>query len=417
MIEVTTEIIVGVAFGLVVAIGPAIAVGTLGAAGAYLGRGLSRPESVAIALSLAVGNGYAIGVVGPQIIDVRTQTPRLLVATAIVALLAMYANSLGARIASELPIGSSFPLVRNRSLSPESLESVDASGQVTIQSTGDVRDIEGYPPLSPRVRHVLEQGSWRVPADLSLPELERRLEQRLRTTENLAAVSVSIDGTGRATIAAAPPASEVASRVPDGWRAVSVPALVPSGAVPGEEIVVYTRDGAVTGSLLETNDGDRIGRVNDGTIGGEKCVTVAVPIADAESVLRTDRCRLGVRPQRASETVEALALLERADCSIGRVTGGELTAILEDDHERADVWPIVADSSESREVDTERPRQWVVEPAIADLATDDDVFVVAESLTVDRIREGNESTASSASSISDREIESTIPPAEPEGNR
>ncbi|MCW8172111.1 hypothetical protein D8S78_03495 [Natrialba swarupiae] len=78
MFEVTTEIIVGVSFGFVVGIGPAITVGALGTIGEYLSREFSGRQSIAVALPLAAGNAYAVGLIAlrpPQFEDTHHGSP------------------------------------------------------------------------------------------------------------------------------------------------------------------------------------------------------------------------------------------------------------------------------------------------------------------------------------------------------
>jgi len=149
------------------------------------------PASVALGVALAALNGYFVGVLEPGL--VRTQLPRLATGTLVVAILTVSAASQGERVASELPFGAGRPTQRNRSLAAAAIDSVDAMGQVTVRTTGRIRDMDGYQSLSPDVRQALEADAWRFPADLPLSALETRLETRLRTEYELAAVAVSID--------------------------------------------------------------------------------------------------------------------------------------------------------------------------------------------------------------------------------
>jgi len=135
MIETTTELIIGIAFGLVVGIGPAIAAGALGAVFSARGSRLPLPASVALGVALAALNGYFVGVLEPGL--VRTQLPRLATGTLVVAILTVSAASQGERVASELPFGAGRPTQRNRSLAAAAIDSVDAMGQVTVRTTGE----------------------------------------------------------------------------------------------------------------------------------------------------------------------------------------------------------------------------------------------------------------------------------------
>ncbi|QLK26904.1 hypothetical protein HYG81_04640 [Natrinema zhouii] len=432
MIETTTDLIIGIAFGLVIGIGPAIAVGVLSAV--CSGRGLRLPLSASVTLGtgFAALNGYFVGVLEPGL--VRTQLPRLAAGTLVVALLSMYATSQGERVASELPFGSGRPIRRGRSLSAEAIDSVDAMGQVTIRTTGRIRDIDGYPPLSPDVRTALEADAWRFPVDLPLSALETRLETRLRTGYELAAVSVSIDGRGRAAVAAAPASGDIATAIPDGWRAVSISALSPAGLAPGDIIGVPVRDRSVTGTVLRVSgDGQSrnvhvgtsaskispssdpvtdsgagssergtlenghhptVGAVNAArrptaeTTGGDGCVTVAVPSADAEPLLTAERARIVAHATGPDADREALSRLERAAYSVRRVTFGSVAAAVEQtDGASDDSIRVLAANRSNPDENASSPTNlttvaeretWCFDPDVTTLDDRDEVFVVGK---------------------------------------
>ncbi|MEY7850043.1 hypothetical protein AB7C87_12695 [Natrarchaeobius sp. A-rgal3] len=414
MFEVTTEIIVGVSFGLAVGVGPAITVGTLGAVGEHVNRRFSGRQSIAVAFVLAVGNAYAVGLIGAPLSTVRPQAPRLALASVVVATLAVYANSHGRRIGSELPVGTSRRLVRGRSLSADAIESVDAAGQVSIQSTGGVRDLEGYPSLSPNLRRSLEDETWRLPADLPLSELERRLETRLRTTYDLSAVSVSIDARARATIAAAPPTSTTESRIPEGWRSISIEALIPTGLCSGETVVLSIESDDVEGIVLGTgssadvvsNEGDpgeypslSASRSADGTDGGGGRLTVAVPAEDAGTLLRSKEVHVAVPAGETTATLEAFGLLDQAGYAVRKFRVGDVVASVEAGTVDEDGFtPIVANDGPNTH------RRSIVEPKLADLESRADVFVVAEPATINRL-DGSVESAKSGETVPSRELD------------
>lgn len=451
MIETTTELIIGIAFGLVIGIGPAIAVGSLAAVRSARDSRLPSSASVVLGVTLAALNGYFVGVLesGP----VRTQLPRLATGTLVVAILAVYAASQGERVASELPFGAGRPTQRTRSLSAEAIDSVDAVGQVTIRTTGRVRDIDGYQSLSPDVRRALEADAWRFPADLPLAALETRLEARLRTEYELAAVAVSIDGRGRATVAAAPESGDIATAVPDGWRAVSISALLPTGLRPGDDVAVHVRGASVTATVLSAGRRDQAGHGRAGaslsdvppvsesatdsgagfsegdaiengsrptvgttnvvpyptaeTVGGDGRVTVAVPSADADSLLTADRARIAVPASGPDADRQALFRLERADYSVRRVSFGavrkpvdtgdgatdETIRVLAASRRNAD-----ADGTGPTSVDPVAGREtWCLDPDVATLDDRDDVFVVGDRIALQqRIDDDGEPTPRSA---------------------
>ncbi|MWV38720.1 hypothetical protein [Natrialba sp. INN-245] len=400
MFEVTTEIIVGVSFGFVVGIGPAITVGALGTIGEYLSREFSGRQSIAVALPLAAGNAYVVGLIAPPATAIRGHTPRLAAASIVVVTLALYANGHGSRIGSELPIGTAGRLVRGRSLSGDATEAIDASGQVSIQSTGGVRDLEGYPPLPPNLRRSLGDEVWRLPADLPRSELERRLETRLRTSYDLSAVSVSVDGRARATIAAAPPTSVTGSRIPEGWRAITIEALIPTGLYADETVVLSTDATDVEGIVLETHasidagpserDAGEVSSTaadhpTGGSEGGRRRLTVAIPATDAEPVLGANRIHVTVPPDETTPTVEAFVRLGRAGHHVYRCQVGNVVASIDSETvDEDDITPLVAESDVANGGPDTRHR-WIVDPDLDRLEDRADVFVVADSTTIHRL--------------------------------
>lgn len=343
------EVLLGLYLGLLTGIVPAFVAGGLGFLVRYV-TGVSLPGFgvLVLALSIASVQGGLLGLVEPTI----AQSPRLLVAVLVVLMLALYAHNQGDRLGAELPRRLSLSRLRRRTLSADVIEFVGAAGRVTIRPTGEIRDMEGYPPLPSSVRAALEDGSWRLPADLPLSELERRLEERLRTDHDLADVAVSLDERARASITAAPPVGGLSRRVPDGKRAVSIAALVPTGLARGDDVTVRTDARSVPGTVLsvgtdldderetdpgegdagaETSSGDRepgAAPADDAdtatggaraSAGGSGRVTVVVDDGDVRPLLRAETPRLVVRSRGTNRDLEALALLKRAGYVVRRV--------------------------------------------------------------------------------------------------
>lgn len=325
MIDLPYESLLGISYGLLAGFVPALAVGTIAI---VVGLVRDRPIPVAtglVVVPLAIATVAAAGVVGSG--PTAVQTYRLALVSVVAGPLGLVATSHGNRIASELPRDRRAPIVRGRALSADAIHAVDAAGQVTIRPTGTIREFDGYPPLSPALRTTLEEGVWRFPADLQLAELERRLERRLRTDHGLSLVEVSIDGRGRATIAAAPPANGVATTLPDGRRAVTVTGLVPTGLESGDAVAVAADETTVDGNVLAIDDDceskrdhelaaptadDETRRADAGTDAGTRRVTVAVETADAGTLLEAMTHRVAARPTGDNHAAEAATLLENA---------------------------------------------------------------------------------------------------------
>ncbi|AQL42159.1 hypothetical protein BV210_05285 [Halorientalis sp. IM1011] len=398
------EVLLGISFGVLIGIVVSFAVGAFSfTISYYWEQELSQIAVVLLILPLVAVDALYVGIIGAGV----QQIPRLLIGLLVIVMLALYANSQGQKIAGELPRETSQPTERKRTLSAEAVDSVDGLGQVTIRTAGEIRGIDGYPSLSPDVHSALAEGAWRLPADLPLPELERRLEDQLRTDHGLGEVSVSIDGRGRATITAAPPTAGVASRVPEGWRAVTVAALLPTGLSPDDEVSVRTDEGSVEGTVLgidRTVGGDSKGLVPDGgaTAGGDGRVTVAVPASGAGTLLDADGGRVVVHPRGRRHDFEAFSLLDDADRTIRKLT---LTPAVRKALADGAIDPLAVrdaaaetdgtdgDGDDSKETPDADPaaagaRQgWTFGPEQSALERADEAFVVGETAVLHRLDE------------------------------
>ncbi|MFD1565677.1 potassium transporter TrkA [Haloarchaeobius amylolyticus] len=349
MPSLPVELLLGLYLGLLTGIVPAFVAGSLGFLVRYF-TGVTLPGFgvVVLALSIASVQGGLLGLVEPTI----AQSPRLLVAVLVVLMLALYAHNQGDKLGAELPRRLSLTSIRQRTLSTDVVELVGSVGQVTARPTGEIRDMEGYPPLSPDLRGRLKAGSWRLPADLPLSELETRLEERLRTEHDLADVDVTLDERARATIAAAPPSGSLSRRLSTGHRAVSVATLVPTGLARGDEVTVRVGDRSITGTVLSvrteidderaaipvseeppddelatdggdpTDDAIPTPRSTTATAGGPGRVTVAVARRDVKPLLEAESLGLVVRSRGTSREFEAFALLKREGYAVRRLTVG-----------------------------------------------------------------------------------------------
>lgn len=338
MASLPVEVFLGISFGVLTGVVLALFVGLLGFCLKYYTDETVPAYAVAI-IALSLG---AVNLVYVDVFDAAQppveQLPRLVVATVVLVMLGLYGYSQGEKIAAGLPQGSNQTVERKQTLSSGAVGSVDGMGQVTVRASGEIRDMEGYPPLSPDLRERLAEGAWRLPADLPLTELETRLEDQLERDHGLADVSVAIDRQGRATIAAAPPKKGIARRIPKGWRAVSLSELLPTGLSPGDEVSIRTSAGTVVGTVLSASvdadvdpdhrsepvdhtdptrsqdEEETIRRARSTTDGGYGRVTVAVPTAELGDVLQTEQGQVRVRPRGPTKTSR------RSPCSNGPAT-------------------------------------------------------------------------------------------------
>ncbi len=415
MPSLPVELLLGLYLGLLTGIVPAFVAGSLGFLVRYF-TGVTLPGFgvVVLALSIASVQGGLLGLVEPTI----AQSPRLLVAVLVVLMLALYAHNQGDKLGAELPRRLSLTAIRQRTLSADVVELVGSVGQVIARPTGEIRNMEGYPPLSPDLRGRLKAGSWRLPADLPLSELEARLEERLRTEHDLVDVDVTLDERARATIVAAPPSGSLSQRVSAGQRAVSIATLVPTGLARGDEVTVKADDRSITGTVLSVRTGrddDRVtapapgestddvatdgddadesevseslvaaARPTTATAGGPGRVTIAVARRDVKPLLETELVRLVVRSRGTSREFEAFALLKREGYAIRRLTvdaDGEPEAGTEP-ASKPDV-TVLAVRRQGSETGSRR-HGWVFAPGIERrLAAGDEAFVAGPDAAVD----------------------------------
>lgn len=382
------EVILGVGFGVLVGVVPAV-LATLAGAGVPSLTDRRYARAVVALLSLPVGAavGVRAGVLAPSF----DQVPRIATGAIVVVVLALYGFTQGARVGSAVRRDASGTIERGRPLSAAAITAVDASGQVTIRPSGAIRSLPGYPSLPVNLEAALEEERWRLPADLPLSELEGRIERQLGMAYDLAAVQVTVDPRGTASVAAAPQVGGIAHRVPEDCRSVSIATSVPEATTEGDVVLVDTAAGVVEGIVLSTTprpggpvataadaatdasreraDGFEI-RPNDGGTrspstgdgGGHVRLTVAVPAAEADALLDEGMVTVAVRSRDTRPDFRALSLLDRAGEGV-RVTTidrGIIEAVAAED---APIGVFAARPAGSDDAD-----DWTFDPSIEVLA-------------------------------------------------
>ncbi len=362
MASLPVEVLLGIYLGLLVGIVPALVAWGLGFVFRYV-TGVTVPgfAVVVLAITLAGVNGGLLALADRTVVQ-SPDAERVLVAILVVAMGATYAHAKGDQMGATFPRRFSLRGLRERTLSADVVELVGGRGEVRVRVVGPVADVEGYPPLPDDLRVAIRGTELRFPADLRLADLESRTAERLRTEFDLAEVSVDLDERARATVAAAPPFSGLSKRVPDGRRAVSVDALVPTGLARGDEVGLSadgaTVDGVVVSARSDPDVDESAGTAatgvegtavepagdgtdpGDGTVGppagatyapttdgGEGRVTVTVPASETGRLLDVERARVVVRSRGAEREYELGTLLRRAGRRFRRVTvrnGSEL---------------------------------------------------------------------------------------------
>ncbi|MCT9097749.1 potassium channel family protein [Haloarchaeobius sp. HME9146] len=415
MATLPVEILYGLYLGLLAGIIPALVSGSLGFIFKYF-TGVTVPGLGVVVLATAIAgiNGGLMGLLEESV----KSSPRILTAAVVVMMLSLWAHSQGDKLGANMPRRFSLSGLRKRTLSAEVVDFVGGVGKVTITPTGPVRDMEGYPPLPADLRETLSEGSWALPADLPLSELETRLTERLKTEYDLADVAVSLDSRARAQITAAPPTSGLSRRVPTGKRAVSVQTLVPTGCARGDDLTLLTEAGRTAGTLLSADSGGGKGSKADSgsdkptatdggtddesvpapttaptTTGGEGRITVAVPRPAASDLLGVDWARVMIQSRGTRREFELVSLLRRSGKRFRKLTvaaDGPLAGTTIGEASIRDSYDVAVMSVRKAPVEgaTEQERRWVFAPrGSTELAAGDELFVVGRRQALDSFAE------------------------------
>lgn len=341
------DVLRGIYLGLLAGILPALVGFSFGFLFRYV-TGLSIPAFGVVVLGVALAgvNGGLMAFTDATITQ-HTNNVVLISALVVVLMLSLYSHGMGDRLGATLPRRMSLSKLREQTLSSDVVELVGARGQVRPKVVGQVRDMEGYPPLPEGVRESIRAVDWTFPADLALRDLEDRFADRLRSEFDLQDVDVTIDGKARASVIAAPPASGVSRRVPSGKRAVSVNALVPTGVARGDEVTLLTPDAEIPGTIVsatsktkggekkpkpdagapeaETDGGTEIEEAQSAptvaptTAGGFGRVTVTVERKHAEDLLAVSEVNVVVTARGTRREYELVSLLRRTGHRMQRV--------------------------------------------------------------------------------------------------
>jgi len=337
-------IVYGLYLGVLTGIIPALVSGVLGFLFKYV-TGVTLPGFgvVVLAVALAGINGGLLALADPTILA-STNAPTVTTGLLVVMMMSLYAHAKGDQLGASVPRRLSLRALGERTLSADLVEMVGGRNEIRIRVTGDIADIEGYPPLPEHLRAAIRDSDWRLPADLQVSELEARLAERLRTEFELGDVSASIDESGSASVAAAPPLSGLSRRLEGNRKAVSVNALVPTGLARGDLVVAVTPDGRVRGEVVSARstrpDADETAAAIPAeqtptgaetpaelaparaptTGGGDGQVTLAVAGSDVETLLRADGATVIVESRGVRREYEVLSLLRRAGKRFRRLT-------------------------------------------------------------------------------------------------
>ncbi len=341
-----TEVLIGVYLGLLAGIFPAFIAFSIGFGFKYF-TNVTVPGLGVVVLggALAGISGGLMALNDPTLAEGWTGITAILV----ILMATLWAHSQGDKLGAATPRRLTLKSLREAKLSTTLAERVDSYGQIRIYPIGGVEDIEGYPPLPDDLREQLDSGSWKFPANLSLSELEDRLEEKLAADHELAEVAVTVDKQGRAQIAAAPNAAGLSRRVPPGKRAVSIQTLLPTGVARGDLVTIKLPDGDVTGPIVSARttgaeapkkaekDEEKTEEGGDApppkpkastTTGGEGEVTIAVSLDDARRIIRTNSAPVVVHSRGKQREFEAIGVLKQHGNRFRKLTVGEGSSLV-----------------------------------------------------------------------------------------
>ena len=347
------QLLLGIYLGALTGVFPALAAWGLGFTFRYF-SGVTIPGTVVMvfAVALAGVQGGLLGLLDASAVSDPTKQTAYVVALLVVMMAALYSHKRGDEMGATFPRRLTLKRLRDRTLPADVIEHVGRFGRVRIRVVGEVGDVEGYPPLPAALRAEIREGEWTFPADLPVSALETRLADRLTAAHDLAEVVATIDAEGQATISAAPAPGSLSRRVPEGERAVSVDALLPTGLARGDEVTLSADGGVVAGTVLgagsgegestptakpagsdgeggkdaENADGDEVEEravespTNPTTAGGEGRVTVAASHDGARTLLGTESAGLVVEAKGTRRELELVSLLRRAGKRFARVS-------------------------------------------------------------------------------------------------
>lgn len=400
MAPLPVEVLTGIYLGILTGIIPGLVAWSMGFTFKYF-TGVSIPGFGVVVLALAVAgvNGGLLALTDKSI-QQSASGPVILTAIVVVLMISLYAHAKGDAMGAAFPRRLSLKGLRDRSLSTDVVELVGGYGRVRVTVTGEVVDMEGYPPLPTETRQAIRDGDWTFPAELSVGELENRFAERLRTEFDLSDVSVQVDERANATVVAAPPLSGLSKRIPAGHRAISVDTLVPTGLGRGDEVDLVTDDTTIRGTVLsaeaepsdgpaatdggETAETPPVSQPLTTTVGGDGRVTVAVPRVRTKSLVGADRPKLIVLARGTRREFELISLLRRAGKRFRKLT-------LRDDSDLVGSTLATATLRESFGVAVlavRRPDGWVIAPrGDTELAADDQLFIVGTTSALDAFTE------------------------------
>lgn len=254
------------------------------------------------ALASVIGGGTEVLTVDDAAFNVATL---LLAAGA-----ALVARQSGDRLG-----GSILVLFGDRRIDTEVSAIVRTVGRMTtVTLPEEIEDMEGYDPVPPETKAKFAGETLVFPRRQTVEELERRIEERVKSDYGVGRVDVELDENGKVIyFAVGSRQAGIGPTLPPETVAVAVTADPASVASAGDVVTVYraTSEAAerVTGAEVRGVDGD--------------VVTLAVDAAEADTLESETRYRLLTMPVEPRADREFASLLRSAEETMGVVTVAE----------------------------------------------------------------------------------------------
>jgi hypothetical protein len=334
-VALLNEIALGLYIGLLTGMFTALLVFSLAFVFQYLAN-VAFPATMGLMIGLGSA-GLQGGMFRLLRDPVALRSPVIITALLLTLLITNYSQKRGQELAKQVPPKSVLiGRVRRRTFSPDVVKHLGRFGQVTVTVSGEVRDIEGYPPLPESARAAIRTGEWVFPADLPLSEIEKRLRERLTVEHDLTDVAVAVDERGEATVSAAPPTSGLSRRVPRDKHATTVEGLVPTGTAYGDKVEITVDGETLTGTVVsvtppapkkdekkgEDGEGPAGQAVAQTAVGGKERIALAVKPGAVASTVGADVSKFVVAPRGENREYEFVSLLRKQGNAFRKVVAG-----------------------------------------------------------------------------------------------
>ena len=148
MASIPVEILLGIYLGILTGIGPGLVAWTLGFGFKYF-TGVTIPGFAVVVLGVALAgvNGGLLALADPSVTQ-SANAPTVVAAILVVTAITLYAHNRGDAMGATTPRRLSLRRLGNRTLPRDVVELIGGRDEVRIRVSGEVADMEGYPPVT-----------------------------------------------------------------------------------------------------------------------------------------------------------------------------------------------------------------------------------------------------------------------------